>query len=80
MSVVKRADYYFQEPGDINTKQVIEIIENSYIDFEKMIRDVLYVLGQGFKVAVEVTLISVDKGLVDEGEEVIAIGGTDKRG
>jgi len=42
----------------------------------KAIRDAYYTLGQGFKVAVEVTLIAADKGLVEVGEEVIAIGGT----
>lgn len=55
-----------------------EIIEDTYITFDKKVRDTLYTLGQGFKVAVEVALISVDKGLAKEGEEVIAIGGTDK--
>jgi len=54
------------------------IVEDSYITFDKGVRDTLYTLGQRFKVAVEVALISVDKGIVSLGEEVIAVGGTDK--
>ena len=42
------------------------------------LRDAYYTLGQGFKVAVEVTLIAADKGLVEVGEEIIAVGGTGK--
>jgi hypothetical protein len=59
-------------------KRGAKIIEDRYIEFDKRVRDTLYTLGQGFKVAVEVVLISVDEGLVGVGEEVIAIGGTDK--
>ncbi len=55
-----------------------KIVEDRYIDFDKRVRDTLCTLGPGFKVAVEVVLISVDEGLVGVGEEVIAIGGTDK--
>jgi hypothetical protein len=40
------------------------------------IRNAYYTLGQGFKVAVEVTLIAVDKGFINVGEEVISVGGT----
>ena len=54
------------------------IIEDTYITFDKGVRDALYTLGQGFKVAVEVALISVERGVVNPGEEVIAIDGTDK--
>ncbi|MEM1537810.1 MAG: pyruvate kinase alpha/beta domain-containing protein [Candidatus Nezhaarchaeales archaeon] len=135
-----RIDYYFDEPGPLNTDRVIEavslrinetgirkvivastsgrtalkfakalkgkasIIAVSYRDMEPSIvgelkslgvevverchlplhvkgvdlaRNAYYTLGQGFKVAVEVTLIAVDKGLVKVGEQVISVGGTD---
>lgn len=42
------------------------------------VRNAFYTLGQGFKVAVEVTLISVDEEVVRLGEEVIGVGGTEK--
>lgn len=42
------------------------------------IRNAYYTLGQGLKVAVEITLIAADKNYVKTGEEVIAIGGTDR--
>lgn len=41
-----------------------------------LIRNTYYTFGQGMKVAVEIVLIAVDKGLLDEGVEVISIGGT----
>jgi len=40
------------------------------------IRNTLYVLGQGFKVAVEVILIAVDEGVLKTGQVVIGVGGT----
>lgn len=40
------------------------------------IRNTLYALGQGFKVAVEVALIAVDKGVLNPYEDVIAVAGT----
>lgn len=43
-----------------------------------LMRNTYYTLGQGFKVAVEVTLIAVDKGVLRPGEKVIAVGGTDR--
>jgi hypothetical protein len=39
-------------------------------------RNTLYMLGQGFKVAVEVILIAVDEGLLKTGQVVIGVGGT----
>jgi len=139
MSVVKRLDYYFVEPGPQNTDMVAEAVRGRVeetgirtvivasdsgetavklcralgeaarviaISWKEMdpenveelkafnailvqkshtplstketatVRNIYYTLGQGFKVAVEVVLIAVDKGLVDVGEDVIAVGGT----
>ncbi len=42
------------------------------------IRNALYILGQGFKVAVEVILIAVDEGVVKSKQEVIGVGGTER--
>ena len=43
-----------------------------------IIREVFYTLGQGFKVAVEVALMSVVSGYLEPMQEVIAVGGTGK--
>jgi len=40
------------------------------------IRNALYTLGQGFKVAVEVILIATDKGLIEPGTDVIGVAGS----
>ena len=40
------------------------------------VRNTFYTLGQGMKVCVEVVLIAVDKGLIQPGHDVIAVGGT----
>lgn len=40
------------------------------------IRNSFYVLGQGFKVCIEVILIASDLGALNIGEDVIAVGGT----
>ncbi|MEM2912579.1 MAG: pyruvate kinase alpha/beta domain-containing protein [Candidatus Bathyarchaeia archaeon] len=40
------------------------------------IRNTLYTLGQGFKVAVEVILIAADKAAITLYEDVIGVGGT----
>lgn len=42
------------------------------------IRNALYMLGQGFKVAVEVILIAVDEGALRPGQVVIGVGGTNR--
>ena len=44
---------------------------------EEIVRDTLYRFSQGTKVAVECVLMAADAGLLDIGQEVIAIGGTD---
>jgi hypothetical protein len=40
------------------------------------IRNTLYILGQGFKVAVEVVLIAADKGLIEIRKDVIGVAGS----
>lgn len=40
------------------------------------IRNTFYTLGQGFKVAVEVILIAVDKQIIKPNQDVIGVGGT----
>jgi hypothetical protein len=44
---------------------------------DEIVRDTLYRFSQGMKVAVECLLMAADAGLLDMGQEVIAIGGTD---
>ncbi len=43
---------------------------------EEIVRDTLYRFSQGMKVAVECVLMAADAGLLDMGQEVIAIAGT----
>lgn len=40
------------------------------------VRNSLYILGQGFKVAVEIILIATDKGVVDSYGDVIGVAGS----
>ena len=42
----------------------------------EIMADALRMLGQGVKVAVEISIMAVDSGLVPYGKEVLAIGGT----
>jgi len=44
---------------------------------EEIMRDTLYCFSQGMKVAVECLLMAADAGLLDMGQEAIAIAGTD---
>jgi len=44
---------------------------------EEIVRDTLYRFSQGMKVAVECVLMAADAGLLDMGQEVIGIAGTD---
>jgi hypothetical protein len=46
------------------------------IQVDEIIANVLRLLSQGFKVACEVTCMAADAGLIQVGEEVIAIGGS----
>jgi len=43
---------------------------------QEIVRDTLYRFSQGMKVAVECLLMAADAGLLDVGQETIAIGGT----
>lgn len=43
-----------------------------------IVRQTLYTFCQGMKVAVEITLMAADAGLLDISQEVIAIAGTDE--
>jgi hypothetical protein len=42
------------------------------------VRNSFYVLGQGFKVCIEIVLIASDLEAINAGEEVIAVAGTDR--
>jgi hypothetical protein len=42
------------------------------------VRNSFYILGQGFKVCIEVVLIASDLGVLNAGEDVIAVAGTDR--
>lgn len=46
------------------------------IQTDEIIAHVLRLFGQGVKVACEITCMAVDAGLLQAGEEVLAIGGT----
>jgi hypothetical protein len=55
-------------------------IDESHLPFHVRgiddVRKTLYILGQGFKVAVEVILITVDKGVLEPYKDVIGVAGT----
>jgi hypothetical protein len=140
MGVVKRVDYYFDEPGLQNTESVfkavkerieqtgirtlviasdsgdtavklcdsikepdlkiiavswkkmspenvhklkengVEVVQESHSPLSgkeaRVMAYTYYTLGQGFKVAVELAMITVDMDLVKTGQEVISIAGT----
>lgn len=42
------------------------------------VRNTLYAMGQGFKVAVEIALIAADKGALRPYEDVVSVAGTDR--
>ncbi len=46
--------------------------------FEEVVANTLRILGQGMKVACEITIMAADAGLVRTDEDVIAIGGTSR--
>jgi hypothetical protein len=45
---------------------------------DEIVADVLRIFSQGMKVAVEITIMAVEAGLIDVNQETIAIGGTDR--
>jgi hypothetical protein len=46
------------------------------IAVDDLIANTLRIFGQGMKVAVEITLMAADAGLIDTAQNVIAVGGT----
>ncbi len=44
--------------------------------FAEVVARTLYLFSQGMKVCVEIVLMAADAGLIDVGQEVIAVGGT----
>jgi len=46
-------------------------------ELDEVVAHTLRLLGQGFKVALEISLMAADAGLVSTREEVLAIGGSD---
>lgn len=52
--------------------------KDSSYQLDEIIAHVLRLFGQGVKVAIEVTLMAVDAGLVRTNEDVIAISGTSR--
>ena len=69
--IVERALNVFEEP-------IVEDSRWPSLTPGHIMREVFYTLGQGFKVAVEVALMSVVSGYLDSKQEVIAVGGTGK--
>lgn len=55
-------------------------VDETHLPFHKRgmddVRSTFYALGQGFKVAIEVILIAVDKGLIKPYKDVIGVGGS----
>jgi hypothetical protein len=47
------------------------------IEIDEIIANSLRIFGQGLKVAVEISMMAADAGLIRTDEDVIAIGGTD---
>jgi hypothetical protein len=75
-----------EERGVVVADRVSYVFHNSVLEFsrwqvpaaEEIVRDTLYALGQGFKVAVEVALMAVAHGFLEPYTEVIAVGGTER--
>lgn len=78
--------YQLEEKGVIVADQIPYLLHSSVLDYsqwkapsaEEIFRESLYAFGQGFKVAVEVTLIAVASGFIEPFQDVIAIGGTSR--
>jgi len=48
------------------------------VQIDEIIAQTLRTLGDGIKVAVEITMMAADAGLIDSGENVLAIAGSDQ--
>jgi hypothetical protein len=72
--------------GVIVADKVPYLFHSSVLDYseykaptpEVILRETLYALGQGFKVAVEVVFLAVASGFIPPYQNVIAIGGTSR--
>jgi len=69
--IVERAPYVMED-------SVVEFARWTVLTPDRFVREVLYCLGSGFKVAVQVTFMAVSSGYVDPHQDVIAVGGTGK--
>ena len=48
------------------------------LEVDELVANTLRIFGQGIKVAIEITIMALDAGLIPYNQEVIAIGGTGK--
>ena len=71
VAIIDRAPYVFHN-------SVLDAAPWSDASPERLVRETLYCLGQGMKVAVEVALMGVSCGYVTPYEDVIGIGGSGK--
>ena len=63
----------------ISTHALGDDVSEAFTDSapNRIVRETLYLFCQGLKVAVEITVMAADAGVLDVSEEVIAIGGTE---
>ena len=71
VTVLDRAPHVFHS-------SVLEDSKWSQATPETLMREVLYMMGQGFKVAVEVVLTAVACGVLEPYQDVIGVGGTSR--
>lgn len=70
-TVIDRVSYVFHS-------SVLENAKLGGVAPEQLVRETLYSLGQGLKVAVEVVLIAVSQGHLEPYQDVIGVGGSGK--
>ncbi|MFQ6076269.1 MAG: pyruvate kinase alpha/beta domain-containing protein [Candidatus Bathyarchaeia archaeon] len=69
VTIIDRVSYVFHS----------SVLENAKLEGvapEQLVKETLYSLGQGLKVAVEVVLIAVSQGYVEPYQDVIGVGGS----
>lgn len=71
VTVLDRVPYVFHS-------SILENSKWSQVTPEILLRETFYTLGQGFKVAVEVAMISVTCGVLEPYQDVIGVGGTSR--
>jgi hypothetical protein len=84
--LLEEAKAELERRGVIVADKVPYLFHSSVLDYsewksptpEVILRDTLYALGQGFKVAVEVVFLAVASGFVEPYQDVIAIGGSSR--